>query len=223
MTPFAIDKNAYNRFVNLDSVEFRIIDFLAKSENKYAENLFKILKYNSEDCLHKDNLSYEEKMSLLYKNNGDASDERIYMSPYIDDAYTVQSSHLHIYVYSVIPQNHIISTVNIGIETIVHNKISNIYGDASLYNSQSNPSELGPNGEPIIIYKSRASELLKCVLAALNGSFVAGVGTLQFNSQLTGSESKAKMSLWNGKKFFGHMTILSTMMSGASVTPGCGY
>ena len=223
MIPFSIDKNAYNRFVNLDSVEFRIIDFLAKSEDKYAQNLFKVLKYDSEDCLFKDNLSYEEKMELLYKNNGDASDERIYMSPYIDDAYTVQSSHLHIYVYSIVPQNHIISTVNIGIETIVHNKISNIYGDASLYNPQSNPSELGPNGEPTIIYKSRASELVKCVLAALNGSFVAGVGTLQFNSQLTGSESRSKMSLWNGKKFFGHMTIMSTQMSGASVTPGCGY
>ena len=223
MGPFSVDRNAYNRFVNLDNIEFRIVDFLAKSENKYAQNLFKILKYNSEDCLYKENLSYEEKMALLYKNNGDASDERIYLSPYIDDAYTVQSSHIHIYVYSVMPQNHIISTVNIGIETIVHNKISNIYGDASLYSPETNPSELGPDGQPIIIYKSRASELLKCVLAALNGSFVAGVGTLQFNSQLTGSESKAKMSLWNGKKFFGHMTVLSTQLSGVSSTPGCGY
>ena len=92
----------------------------------------------------------------------------------------------------------------------------------SSYSSSTNPSELGPDGQPIIIYKSRASELLKCVLASLNGYFVAGVGTLQFNSKLTGSESKAKMSLWNGKKFFGHMTILSTILSGVSGTPDRG-
>ena len=219
---FSVDRNAYNRLVNLDNIEFRIVDFLAKSENKYAQNIFKILKYDAEDCLYQDNLSYEEKMELLYKNNGEASSERIYLSPYIDDAYTIQSSHLHIYVYSVFPLNHLESTVNIGIETIVHNKIANIYGDASLYSSSTNPSELGPDGQPIIIYKSRASELLKCVLASLNGYFVAGVGTLQFNSKLTGSESKAKMSLWNGKKFFGHMTILSTILSGVSGTPDRG-
>lgn len=223
MGPFSVDKNAYNRFVNLDNIEFRIIDFLAKSENKYAQNLFKILKYDVEDCLYKGDLSYEEKIALLYKDNGEASSARIYMSPYIDDAYIEQSSHLHIYVYSVFPQNHLLSTVNVGIETIVHNKIANMYGDASLYSSTTNPSELGPDGQPTIIYKSRASELLKCVLASLNGYFVAGVGMLQFNSQLTGSESKAKMSLWNGKKFFGHMTVLSTQMSGVSNTPGCGY
>lgn len=219
---FSVDRNAYNRLVNLDNIEFRIVDFLAKSENKYAQNIFKILKYDTEDCLYQNNLSYEEKMALLYKNNGEASSERIYLSPYIDDAYILQSSHLHIYVYSVFPLNHLESTVNIGIETIVHNKIANIYGDASLYSSNTNPSELGPDGQPIIIYKSRASELLKCVLASLNGYFVAGVGTLQFNSKLTGSESKAKMSLWNGKKFFGHMTILSTILSGVSGTPDCG-
>lgn len=219
---FSVDRNAYNRLVNLDNIEFRIVDFLAKSENKYAQNIFKILKYDTEDCLYQNNLSYEEKMALLYKNNGEASSERIYLSPYIDDAYVLQSSHLHIYVYSVFPLNHLESTVNIGVETIVHNKIANIYGDASLYSSGTNPSELGPDGQPIIIYKSRASELLKCVLASLNGYFVAGVGTLQFNSKLTGSESKAKMSLWNGKKFFGHMTILSTILSGVSGTPDRG-
>ena len=30
MGPFSVDKNAYNRFVNLDNIEFRIIDFLAR-------------------------------------------------------------------------------------------------------------------------------------------------------------------------------------------------
>ena len=32
--PYNVDGNAYNRFVNLDNVEFRIFDFLAKKTKK---------------------------------------------------------------------------------------------------------------------------------------------------------------------------------------------
>ena len=45
------DGNAYNRFVNLDNIEYRIVNYLAKSKTKYANNLWKILKYDTEDCL----------------------------------------------------------------------------------------------------------------------------------------------------------------------------
>ena len=63
--------------------------------------------------------------------------------------------------------------------------------------------------------------MLKCVLAALNGSFKCGVGTLQFNNTLSSSDN-AKMSLWNGKKFFGFSTVMSMLISGVSDTPECG-
>ena len=219
---YSVDGNAYNRFVNLDNIEYRIVDFLAKSDNKYADYLFKILKYDTMDALMRPSLTYEERMKLLYSNNGDAAGDRIFLSPFIDDSFEEQSSHLHIYIHSVVPKNHLVSTVNIGIETIVHNKISNIQGDAAMYNPDTNPSEMGDNGQPEIILKNRASVMLKCVLAALNGSFVAGVGTLLFDAE-TSPYDNSKMSLWNGKKFFGFSTVISTSISGVSTTPECGY
>ena len=39
---YSVDGNAYNRFVNLDNIEYRIADFLAKSDNKYADYLFEV-------------------------------------------------------------------------------------------------------------------------------------------------------------------------------------
>lgn len=218
---FSVDGNAYNRFVNLDNIEYRIVQFLAKSDNKYADYLFKILKWDTMDALMRPSLTFEERMKLLYSNNGDAAGERIFLSPFIDDSFEEQSSHLHIYIHSVVPKNHLISTVNVGIETIVHNKISNIQGDAAMYNPDANPSEMGNNGQPEIILKNRASVMLKCVLAALNGSFVAGVGTFQFNSEVSPYDN-SKMSLWNGKKFFGFSSVMSTFLSGVSTTPECG-
>lgn len=212
--------SAFNRFVNLDNVEWHIIDYLAKSRSKYAEYLWKILKYDTEDCLLQDDLSYEEKMALVYTNNGDSTPYRVFMTPYIDDAWDEQSSHLHIYIDSIVPKNHISSTVNVRFECIVHNKISNIIGDATQYNDRSNPSELH-NGEITTPYKNRATVLLKCALAALNGEFVSGVGVLQFNQTLS-PLSQSKMSLWNNRKFYGFSSLMSTLMAGDS-TYGCGY
>lgn len=217
------DGNAYNRFVNLDGAEYRIFDFLAKSESKYADNLWKILAYDTEDCLLRPSLSYEERMNLLYVNNGNANIKRAFMSPYIDDSWVEQSSHLHIYVHSVIPKDHITSTVNIGIECIVHNKISNIISDANIFNDSSNPSELhNGDGSVIVKYKSRATVMLKSVLAALNGYFIAGVGTLQLNYKVSGYDM-AKMSLWNNRSFFGYEVVMSTLLSGVSTNEECGY
>ena len=37
--------SAFNRYTNLDNIEWKIIDYLVKSKSKYANYLWKILKY----------------------------------------------------------------------------------------------------------------------------------------------------------------------------------
>lgn len=222
MVPNGYLNNAFNRFVNLDNIEWNIVNHLLHSESKYAEYLWKILKYDTEDCLSKPNLTIDQKKDLIYTNNGDASIKRVFLSPYIDDAWVVQSSHLHIYVGPIIPKNHITSTVNIMVETITHNKISNIYGDADFANLDTNPSEIDSNGEPTVPLKSRASVMLKCMLAELNGLFVNGVGVLQVNTELS-PYCGVKEYVWNNRKFYGHRTVFATLLSGESVDSRCGY
>ena len=214
--------SAYNRFTNLDNIEWNIIEYLIKSKSKYANYLWKILKYNTEDCLSKADLTETEKRELVYKNNGDAAGYRVFMGPFVDDAYEEQCSLLHIYVYGINPINHITGKVHICFECIVHNKISNIYGDASEYNNQTNPVELDADGNPITLYKSRATEMLKDVIAALNGKMTNAVGVLQFNETLSPYDT-SKASLWNGKRFFGHRIIMTTLISGVSEDADCGY
>ena len=147
--------SAFNRYTNLDNIEWKIIDYLVKSKSKYANYLWKILKYDTEDCLTKADLTEKEKWALVYKNNGESTQYRVFMTPFTDDAWEQQSSHLHIYVYGINPMSHITGKVHVGFECIIHNKISNIYGDASEYNPNTNPVELDDNGNPVIEYKSR--------------------------------------------------------------------
>lgn len=229
-----VTESAFNRYVNLDNIEWHIIDYLAKSRSKYATYLWKILKYNTEDCLtlpflvKEDGTEetdfekiYKERIKLVYKGNGEASGFKVFFTPFIDDSFEEQCSMLHIYVDSLEPKERLQSSVNVCFECIVHNKISNILGDASEYNELSNPSELH-DGLVTTPYKSRATEFLKNVIACLNGEFVNGVGVLQFNSQVS-RKDLASASLWNGKKFFGYKIIMSSLISGVSGNSDCGW
>lgn len=214
--------SAFNRYTNLDNIEWKIIDYLVKSKSKYANYLWKILKYDTEDCLTKADLTEKEKWALVYKNNGESTQYRVFMTPFTDDAWEQQSSHLHIYVYGINPMSHITGKVHVCFECIIHNKISNIYGDASEYNPNTNPVELDDNGNPVIEYKSRATEMLKDIIAALNGEMVNAVGALQFNEELSPYDT-AKAALWNGKNFFGYRIIMTSLISGVSEDSECGY
>lgn len=232
----------FNRFSNLDNLEWGIINYLVNSQTKYANNLWKILAYDTEDCLLKSEVQKEQRLNLIYTNNGDASVKRVFITPYIDDAWVEQSSHLHIYVSGLTPQNHLLSSVEIGIETIVHNKISNILGEAMDLETlravredeekagdeiltswlSTNPVELDEEGNLVVPYKNRATVMLKSVLADLNGAFIKGIGVLQFNSQLN-TLDVSKQKLWNSRNFYGHSTVMSTLIAGDSSVSGCGY
>lgn len=218
--------NAFNRFVNLDNIEWNIVDHLVKSDTKYANYLWKILKYPDENCLYQPDLkpNSAERRDLIYVNNGDASVKRVFITPFVDDAWTEVSSHLHIYVNRIKPTDHLRAVVDIGIETIVHNKISNIVGDADikLNPGDTNPAELDDNFRSYILYKNRATVMLKCVLAELNGAFVNGIGTLQYNSKLSPYNGSTQY-LWNNRSFYGHTSFMSTMISGVSEESECGY
>ena len=214
--------SAFNRYSNLDNIEWKIIDYLVKSKSKYANYLWKILKYDTEDCLTKADLTEKEKWALVYKNNGESTQYRVFMTPFTDDAWEQQSSHLHIYVYGINPMSHITGKVHVCFECIIHNKISNIYGDASEYNPNTNPVELDDNGNPVIEYKSRATEMLKDIIAALNGEMINAIGVLQFNEDLSPYDT-AKAALWNRKNFFGYRIIMTSLISGVSENSECGY
>lgn len=232
---FDTNENMFNRFVNLDNIEWNLLMHLVNSETKYAQNIWKILKYDTPDCLLQDNLTRTERLNLLYTGNGEATVKRAFMTPYIDDGWVEQSSHLHIFVSTVEPKNHLTAVVNITVETIIHNKIANIIGEADpealIKNDDgssnncdmaTNPAEVDPEGDLLVQYKNRATVFLKSILAEFNGTFVNGVGKLQFNEEMS-PYGIAQQYLWNNRNFFGHSTVFSTLMSGASESAHNGY
>lgn len=203
---------AFNRFVNLDSIEDRIINFLINSTTKNAERIWKLLKYETLDALTRDNLTKKEKIELIYRGEKNQTDKRIFMQSYLDDAFVTQCSLLKIYVDSVVPMNHLMSIVNIGIDIMSHSKIQVVYNDS--IDDIENP-DLYREIESTIVYKNRNTVLLKCILAELNGANIEGVGQLQFN-QKASVFNQSRSGIFDNKNYNGSKNIFAVNMSGVS-------
>lgn len=203
---------AFNRFVNLDSIEDRIINYLINSTTKNAERIWKLLKYGTLDALMKENLTREEKSKLIYRGEENQTDKRIFMQSYLDDSFTVQCSLLKFYIDSVVPVNHLRALVNIGVDIMSHSKIQVVYNDSM--DDIENP-ETYRDVEKNIVYKNRNTVLLKCILAELNGAEIEGVGQLQFNQQLS-PFNQSRSGIFDNKNYNGSKNILVVQMSGVS-------
>lgn len=146
----------FNRYTNLDNIEGRILEALVCSKTAHAMRLWNILGNDSMDCLNQENMAlvqnpndeegwkkeFQRRRNMVYTGVGESSTKKVFFSPFIDDAWDTESSRLDIFVDDVIPTNHITSTVLVGVELIVHNKIVNIFADADEENPNANPSEM---------------------------------------------------------------------------------
>ena len=208
-----MDSNVqFNRFYNLDSIEERLINFLIKSDSDDANRIWKLLKYNSMDALLKENLTRKERSKLIDEGNGDQSTYRVFKQSFIEDAFVEEASLLKFYIDSTIPVNHLVSTVNIGIDIMTHNKMQLVYNDST---DELENDPLYREIEKNIITKNRNSVLLKCLLSEFNGKYVEGVGQLQFNQQLC-YYSQARNGIFNNKNYNGFKLLIACQMSGVN-------
>ena len=214
------DNVEYNRFVNLDGVEDKILYYLISEKDKnpaqleMVHTIWRILYYNDEYCLIDDEEhplpKYKDIVKLIDNSGVGQMNSRLFRYPFVEDTITEQCSQIRVYIDSVTPVNHLTSSVGVAVEVIIHNKIANIINN--IYNEEdepNNPTEL----HPLVAYKNRSTVLLRNILALLNGADVAGVGKLQFNSQLN-RYSQALLGKWNNRNFFGYKALLGCLMSG---------
>ena len=202
----------FNRFVNLDSIEERIINHFIVSDSEHANRICKLLKYSDSRALLKPNLEKKEKVELVDMDGSNQEEKRFFRSPFIEDAMTVQCSLIRVYIDSIVPKTHLNAILNVGFDIVTHNKIVNVYNDAC--DDLEDPEHFRPIEQEVMM-KSRNSVILKNLLAEINGLEIAGVGKFQFNQQLS-VFSQAKLGIFNNKNYMGYKVIVPVMMSGVS-------
>ena len=180
------NESSYNQYDGLQNFTLLIIQHLMLNN----EDIWKLLKYDTQDALEKPNLTREEKAKLIYPgaSGGDMDDYRVFRTPYLDDLTTNQQAQLRVYLESITPDTRLYGTVDVNIEVICHVKMIELND-----------------------YQNRAESIVWQVIKTLNGADVGGIGKLFFDR--SGSfYDLIKMNRYNNRNFYGYTITMSTKM-----------
>ena len=184
------NESSYNQYDGLQNFTLLIIQHLMLNK----EDIWKLLKYDTQDALEKPNLTREEKAKLIYPgaSGGDMDDYRVFRTPYLDDLTTNQQAQLRVYLESITPDTRLYGTVDVNIEVICHVKMIELND-----------------------YQNRAESIVWQVIKTLNGADVGGIGKLFFDR--SGSfYDLIKMNRYNNRNFYGYTITMSTKMGNIS-------
>lgn len=188
----------FNSMSSLPFIPYRILEYLASKEE--AEDIWKMLKYADYDALNKPNLSFDEKIRMIWKN-GNQEKFSVFLTPLVEDEITESKSILKIYDYYIQPKNQYFSVVTYSFDFL--------YGG--------NMSLIEYNGLPV----SRGDLFIHKLLSVLNGVTVGGVGKLMFLDDLSRYDI-AKFTIGNSRNFTGTQIFLSVNIGDTGVEEDCG-
>ena len=174
-----------NMFTEMPQIPYKILVYLIE----HNENLFKLLKYNTKDALSEPNLTKDEKIALLYTEEGREVDYNIFLKPLIGEEMTDSSTQLRIYKARIVPSTNIKAVLNYEFDIVVGSKTNLVYDE---------------EGIPC----SRLDLIEHEIIDTLCGTTEFGVGGFQFNREMS-NLCVQNTGLSNSKEFFGSSFVLA--------------
>lgn len=187
----------YNSLSNLPNIPYNILSYLVTSTR--AENLWKLLAYNSYDALSKDDLTAAQKLDLLWRT-GKQEDYGVFFTNLVEDAIPTSKCILKIYNYYDHPKELYNATV--------------VYAFDFLYGGQMSLVEY--NGIPV----SRGDLFIQIMLDVLNGAEVGGVGKMTWLDDMS-RYCAAKSTIGNSKTFTGAQLYMAVNAGDRGHQDGC--
>lgn len=188
----------YNSLAILPNLSYNIM--VALANNNEANDLWKMLKYSGYDALSKPDLTFEDKISLIWKN-GPQEQFSVFLTALIEDAIAESKTILKLYNYYIHASELYSSVV--------------VYAFDCLYGGQMSLVE--KNGIPV----SRGDLFIHTILKVLNGRYIGGVGKLIFFDDMSRYDL-ARVTMGNSKTFTGNQLFMSVIVGDNGVRYGCG-
>ena len=185
----------YNSMSRLPQIPYKILEYLALND----EILWKMLAYNSYDALSKPDLTFSEKMDLIWKT-GTQEDFGVFFTALVEDAIPESKCILKVYDYYIHANQLYTGTV--------------VYAFDFLYGGKM--SLVDYNGVPV----SRGDLFVNRVLEVLNGAEVGGVGKLAFFDDMSRYDL-GRSVIGNSKTFTGIQLFLSVNVGDTGKEDGC--
>ena len=185
----------YNSMSALPFIPYTILTYLARND----EIIWKLLKYNSYDALSKPDLTFKQKMDLIWRT-GPQEKYGVFTTNLIEDAIAESKCIMKIYT-------HYIHAKELNSSTVV-------YAFDCIYGGQM--SLVDYNGVPV----SRGDLFINRILKVLNGAYVGGVGKLTFLDDMSRYDL-GRSIIGNSKTFTGVQLFMSVMVGDAGEDEGC--
>lgn len=178
----------YNKYSVMPYIPYNVVQYLAT----HNENIWKILKYPTYDCLSKPDLTLDEKMELIWKGETHQDDYSVFFSALIEDMIWDERTILKVHRYYTVPKSNIFATALYEFDILYGGKIALI----------------DYNGYPC----NRGDVMEAEILSTLNGKEMDGVGVMEFNAQKS-NMSKSMHNIGDNKQFTGQSIIMAIDIS----------
>jgi hypothetical protein len=185
----------YNSYYALPTIPYNILKHLALSD----EIIWKLLKYNDYNALDKPDLTFSEKMELVWKN-GPQEQYNIFFTNLIEDAIAESKCLIKIYNYYIEPESLYVGNV--------------VYAFDILYGGKMSLVEY--NGIPV----SRGDLIVNRLLSILNGTEVNGVGKMVFHQDMSRYDLSRSV-IGNSRTYTGKQLFISVLVGDAGIETEC--
>ena len=182
---------AFNNFKEMPQLPYKIVTTLLTEESKSAEDFWKLLKYVGVNALSEPNLTYDEKMALIWNGDSIEQDYNVFLKPLIgsslDDAKA--QTQLRVFRYTTMPTSRFEAVITIEADFITNEKTCLVYQDGILC--------------------ERTDVMESLFLDVMNGRDIEiGSGVVMFDRELSRS-CNSQLNIGNSKTFYGRSLVMA--------------
>ena len=182
---------AFNNYKEMPQLPYKVIATLLTEESQSAEDFWKLLKYADVEALSKPNLTYEEKVALIWRGDSIEQNYNVFLKPLVgssmDDAEA--QTQLRVFRYTTQPVTRFEAVMTIEADFITNGKTCLVYQDGLLC--------------------ERTDLMESLFLDVMNGRDIEiGSGVVMFDRELSRS-CNSQLNIGNSKSFYGRSLVMA--------------
>lgn len=190
---------AFNDFSEMPYIPYKMLEALLTEESQVAQDFWKLLKYADVDALDKDNLTYDEKVELIWRGESLEQNFNVFLKPLIGSSLDTAEAQtqLRIFRFTSMPTNQFEAILTIEADFITNEKTALVYQNGMLC--------------------ERTDLMESMFLNIFNGRDIGvGSGFVTFNREFSRS-CNSQLNIGNSKSFYGRSLVLAiNFVSGES-------
>lgn len=182
---------AFNNFKEMPQLPYKVVTTLLTDESKSAEDFWKLLKYVDNDALSKPNLTYEEKMDLIWDGDSLEQNYNVFLKPLIGSSLdnAEAQTQLRVFRFTTMPTSRFEAVMTIEADFITNEKTCLVYQDGILC--------------------ERTDVMESLFLDVMNGRDIEiGSGVVMFDRELSRS-CNSQLNIGNSKSFYGRSLVMA--------------